>query len=92
MTNRYRIIARVARLWLGVVGLLMLHALTAHKALQSPELLYSYFIWGLPAALILMLAGLGARSGGWRSLQKRARRTLRAWTCSGPVKKAGQIR
>ena len=75
MTNRYRIIVRIARLWLCVVGLLMLHELTAHKPVRSPELLFSYFIWGLPPALILILAGLG----GWRSLHARARRTLRAW-------------
>jgi len=79
MTNRYRIIVRIARLWLCVVGLLMLHELTAHKPVRSPELLYAYFIWGLPPALILILAGLGARSGGWRSLQERTRRRLRVW-------------
>ena len=78
MTNRYRIIAHVARLWLCVVGLLMLHELTAHKPMQSPELLYSYFIWGLPPVLVLLLAWLGARSAGRRSRQARARGTLRA--------------
>lgn len=78
MTNRYRIVAHIARLWLCVVALLMLHELTAHKPMQSPELLFSYFVWGLPPVLILLLIWLRARSAGWRPPQARARRTLRA--------------
>jgi hypothetical protein len=79
MTDGYRIIARIARLWLCVVGLLMLYALTTHKPLQSPEMLYDYFIWSLPPVLVLALPGIWARAGYLRSLPARARRTLRAW-------------
>ena len=86
MTNRYRIIAHIAKVWLCVVALLMLHELTAHKPMQSPELFYSYLVWGLPPVLILLLAWLRARTAGRRSSQARAARGA----VGRPVKNTGQ--
>jgi hypothetical protein len=56
MTIRYRTFLRFAKLWLCVDGLLLLHAITAHKVIRSPEMYYWYFIWALPAILFLALA------------------------------------
>jgi|GEM_PF-2351851 hypothetical protein len=53
MTSGYRLLLRLAKLWLCIDGLLLLHA---HKAIRSPEMYYSYFIWALPPILVLVLA------------------------------------
>ena len=53
MTSGYRLLLRLAKLWLCIDGLLLLHA---HKAIRSPEMYYSYLIWALPPILVLVLA------------------------------------
>jgi len=74
MTNSYRIIACVARLWLCAVALLMLHAVNTFPPQRLLEMLYGYGIWSLPALLVLLLGGPCARSAAWRWLAGSTRR------------------
>ena len=60
MTIGYRTLLRSAKLWLCIDGLLLLHAITTHKVVRSPEMYYGYLIWALPPILVLALAWIVA--------------------------------